>query len=84
MTSAVSVSDVIAAGFEQPKIKVIRLANASHLTAKRELRMGELKANGRKLRGCKKSGFKRNESESKKSRMVRVSPKELMPDSRLD
>ena len=47
-------------------------------------RMGDLKKKGRKPRGCKRSGFKRNESESKKNRMVRVSPKELMPDSRLD
>ena len=51
MTSAVSVSDVIAAGFEQPKIKVIRLANVSHLTARRGLRMrrfimGERNRNG--------------------------------------
>ena len=84
MTSAVSVSDIIGEGFEQPNSKVTRLTNASHLTAKRGLRMGDLKKKGRKPRGCKKSGFKRNESESKKSRMVRVSPKELMLDSRLD
>ena len=84
MTSAASVSDTIGEDFEQPNSKVTRLTNASHLTARRGLRMGELKTEGRKPRGCKRSGFKRNESESKKNRMVRVSPKELMPDSRLD
>ena len=79
MTSAVSISDVIGAGFEQPNSKVTRLTNASHLTVRLGLRMRGLKTTERKG-----SGFKRNESEGKKSRMVRVSPKELMPDSRLD
>ena len=84
MTSAVSVSEIIGEGFEQPNSKVTRLANTSHLTARGGLRMGELKTIERKRSGCKRSIVKRNGREGKKNRMVRVSRKELMPDSRLD
>ena len=69
ITSAVSLSDVIAAGLEQPKIKVTRLANASHLTVRRGLRM-----RGFKMGERKRSGFRRYGSEGKKNRMVRVFP----------
>ena len=84
MTSAVSLSDVIGSGFEQPNSKVTRLTNASHLTTRLVLRVRGLKTTERKGSGCKRRGFKGNESEGKKSRMVKVSPKELMADSRLD